>query len=216
MACRVRIRQAGGGPWGAPSNWASRHLSAYQLSIEAHTGFARLADSGSLDLPGEDAIADMDEATRELCGAAGLNRYEISNFCRPGFQCRHNLNYWRNDSYLACGAGAVSYIDGERAARIRDPEDYCRAVEQGAGVLGMKERLNPRDSFKETVIMGLRLVGGVSVEGLKKRYGLGPHEVYGAELERLIEQNLVVCDDSVLVLTERGMQFANQVMATLV
>ncbi len=192
------------------------HLSAYQLSIEENTAFARLAEQGRLPVPPEEAIVEMDDITQQLCGAAGLHQYEISNFARPGFECRHNLNYWRNDEYLACGAGAVSYLNGERARRILGPEQFCQALEQGEDVIAEREKLSLQESFRETVIMGLRLTNGISEKRLQQRFGLSFAAMYGTELDRLADRHLVNYDGDRLALTDRGRRFANQVMAELV
>ncbi len=192
------------------------HLSIYQLTIEADTGFSRMVDDGLLEIPDEEAVLEMDGITSDRCRTAGLHHYEISNFARSGYQCRHNLNYWYNENYLACGAGAVSYLDGARAVRVRNPEGYCRAVEQGEDIISESENLILRDAFKETVVMGLRLTEGISEQRLKQRFGLRLSDVYGAELDKLIDQQLISLEGACLVLTERGRRFANQVMAELV
>lgn len=193
-----------------------RHLSAYQLTIEEHTGFHSLEAEGILALPPEDSLLEMDEITQELCQIAGLEQYEISNFAQPGYECRHNLNYWHNNEYFACGAGSVSYVDGVRERRINDPLQYCEAVEQRSDPIEEREELSTRDSFKETVVMGLRLVAGISERRLRERYGLSIAEVYGGTTESLVDRGLINYDGSVLVLTEIGRRFANQVMAELV
>ena len=136
--------------------------------------------------------------------------------CRPGFFCRHNLNYWHNDEYLACGAGAVSYVDGIRKRRIADPEGYCLATEQGDNLIVERETLDTAASFRETVVMGLRLIEGVSENRLQQRFDLSFDEVYGNTLEELINQGLVSDDGASILLTEKGRRLANQVMAELV
>ena len=195
---------------------APRHLSAYQLSIEEGTPFARLESSGALQLPPEVSIVEKDDITMKLCADAGLQHYEISNFARPGYECRHNLNYWHNEDYLGCGAGAVSYTDGVRRRRVADPQDYCRAVEQEGELVVETERLSTIQSFKETVVMGLRLNAGIAEARLRKRYGLTLAEVYGTTLEHLSGRGLIRYDEARLVLTGLGRRFANQVMAELV
>ena len=195
---------------------APRHLSIYQLSIEEGTEFYRLDGDGKLDSIHEETVLAMDDITSQRCKRAGFMHYEISNFARPGYMCSHNLNYWKNNPYLACGAGAVSYFDGVRELRVRNPEDYCRAVEQGDDPIAEQEKLPLRGAFKETVIMGLRLIEGVSEQRLQQRFGLRLSEVYPTELDRLIDQQLLGVDNSRLVLTERGRRLANQVMAELV
>ena len=193
-----------------------RHLSAYQLTIEEHTGFHCLEAEGRLALPAEDCLLEMDEITQELSKIAGLQQYEISNFAEPGYECRHNLNYWRNDEYFASGAGAVSYVGGVRERRVDDPLKYCEAAEQSGALIEEREKLTPRDSFKETVVMGLRLVAGISDRRLQQRFGVNLAEVYGQTLGKLVDQGLISYDGTQLALTETGRRFANQVMAELV
>ncbi len=193
-----------------------RHLSAYQLSIEADTEFMRMSREGGLGLPKEDSVLEMEDITRETCSEHGLQHYEISNFAQPGHECKHNLNYWQNGEYLGCGAGAVSYLGGVREKRVADPLDYCRAVEQGRDLIIEKEALSTIESFKETVIMGLRLNAGISGERLVNRYGLDLREIYGAAIESLVDRGLVLYDKDCLMLTETGRRFANQVMVELV
>lgn len=192
------------------------HVSAYQLSIEAGTAFKTLVDRGDLTLPAEDLQLDMDEITIQSTEQDGFQHYEISNFAKPGHECRHNLNYWYNEEYLACGAGAVSYLDGVRERRVDDPRRYCEAVEQGESVIVEREKLSDLASFKETVVMGLRLVEGISAERLKDRYGMSLEEVYGETLEFLITKGLVNYNGNRLVLTAVGSRIANLVMSELV
>lgn len=195
---------------------APDHLSAYQLSIDEGTGFAELADRGVLHLPAEDLVVEMDAITMELTRDGGLKQYEISNYSRPGYTCRHNLAYWNNEQYHGFGAGAVSYKDGVRCGRIKDPKTYCTEVEQGNDPIETSEHLDSIDSFKETVIMGLRLNSGVSENRLQQRYGIGLADVYGATLDVLVEQGLVDFAEGRLRLSERGRSLANVVMAELV
>jgi len=194
----------------------AQHLSAYQLSVEENTGFAQMAAIGELNIPAEEAIVEMDAITAEITGTIGFTQYEISNFARPGYECRHNINYWKNDEYLACGAGSVSYKEGVRARRIEDPLRYCEAVEGGHDFIDESEKLGGGESFKETVVMGLRLSQGVSDKRLHQRYGLGLVEVYGKTLNQLTDRELVRFDGRQLLLTPKGRRFANQVMAELV
>lgn len=192
------------------------HLSLYQLTIEAGTLFFQQQEQGLLELPDDDEVTAMDRITATLCPQAGLARYEISNYARPGFECRHNINYWQNRPYLALGAGAVSCLDGCRRRRINDPLRYCEFIESGQPVIAEEECLEPAASFRETVIMGLRMVRGVSRKELQARYGLDVEEYYGEQLLRLVAQGLLELSANSLRLTERGLKFANQVMAELV
>ena len=192
------------------------HMSAYALSIEADTEFMKISSKGGLHLPREESVVEMEDITRELCSQQGLEQYEISNFAQSGYKCRHNLNYWHNGEYLGCGAGAVSFVGGVREKRVADPLDYCHSIEQGGVLIVEKEALSVIDSYKETVVMGLRLNDGLSEDRLKKRYGLNLTELYGPTLENLVDRGLILYDGDILMLTDTGRRFANQVMAELV
>ncbi len=192
------------------------HLSLYQLSIEEGTGFSRQFEGGSLVLPDEEEIAAMDEVTLDLCRDAGFLQYEISNFAQPGFECRHNINYWLNEEYLGVGAGAVRCLQGERVKNIEDPLVYCRKVESGESVVMESESLDAESSFRESVVMGLRMVKGVSSERLWSRYGIDLQVYYGETLKKLLDLSLLEFDKPYLRLTVKGRALANRVMADLV
>lgn len=192
------------------------HLSVYQLTVEPETPFAELLHSGRLSLPAEEEIIEMDSRTVQSCRDAGLIQYEISNYARPGFECRHNINYWENGEYLAAGVSAVSCLDGTREKRTADIRDYIGKMAAGLPVVVEKECLAAEASFRETVIMGLRMVRGVCRDSLRRRYGSDVAEYYGPILEKLCNLGLVELTATHLRLTERGRPLANLIMAELV
>ncbi|MDP3695883.1 MAG: radical SAM family heme chaperone HemW, partial [Desulfocapsaceae bacterium] len=195
---------------------APDHLSLYELTVEQGTPYYQQLDKGLLDLPDEEEIAAMDQITTTFCRKAGLPQYEISNYARPGYECRHNINYWQNGPYLALGAGAVACWGGRRRQKTRDPRLFCEQIESGQSVVQEEECLEPAASFRETVIMGLRMNRGVSKERLQRRYGMELNDCYGDTLRRLVYQGLLEMTATHLRLTARGRIFANQVMAELV
>ncbi len=192
------------------------HLSLYELMVEDGTPFARLAQRGKLPLPHENTVLRMNAAARELLQAKGYYQYEISNFARPGYQCRHNINYWENGAYLGLGAGAVSCFTGLRIRNIADPLVYTEIMAKGKFPFHDGECLPLPAGFRETVIMGLRMTAGVSNHSLFKRFGLTPAAYYGTTIEELHKQQLIETDHGHLKLTRRGRPLANQVMAELV
>ena len=125
----------------------------------------------------------MDRITSDRCLSAGFERYEISNYSRSGHQCRHNLVYWQNEEYMACGAGAVSFCGGVRAKNTGNPEAYCAAVEAGLELCLESEKLDEKESFRETVMLGLRLIKGVSTKRLYRRFGWDLKAEYGTVLD---------------------------------
>lgn len=192
------------------------HLACYELTIEEETPFARLVEKGALILPGEEEVLAMAALTHDLLAQAGLPRYEISNYAASGNQCRHNLNYWRNGSYLGLGAGAVSCLSGFRFSTVREPESFAGLVHKGELPLDEGECLPLAARFRESVVMGLRMIEGISLARLQRRFGLTPAGYYGKMLEELQEQGLIVLASDSLRLTEAGLPVANQVLSRLV
>lgn len=192
------------------------HLALYELSVEPGTPFAERQARGELSLPDDDSLAEMEALAHPLLPRYGYQRYEISNFARPGYRCRHNLNYWQNGPYLGLGAGAVSSFDGLRLKNLDDPETYEARIRAGQPAFEEGEALGLAPSFRESVIMGLRLIDGVELAPLFARYGLEPRIYYGETLERLLERGLIATDEKRLWLTAKALPVAHQVLSQLV
>ena len=135
------------------------HISAYCLSIEANTPYGKIyGDSSHQDLPQETKLIEMYELANEKFKAAGLERYEISNWAKPGHEARHNLVYWRGQEYFAFGLSAHGYIDSLRYANTREFEQYLAGIfEQESSKIGTQEKL------EEKILLGLRLAEGLSL-----------------------------------------------------
>jgi len=192
------------------------HLSLYELTPEEGTVLYRQLEQGLVTLPDEETVLLMMAATDLTLAPSPLGRYEISNFAQAGRQCRHNLIYWHNGPYLGLGPGAVSAFAGQRRATVADLGEYCRRVATGQPVWAEVEQLDQETGFRETVIMGLRLLAGVSVARLHRRFGIDLPTYYGPILEPLLDQGLVTLVAGRLALTARGLPLANRVMAQLV
>ena len=192
------------------------HLACYELTIEEGTPFGRLVERGELLLPAEEEALAMAELTHDFLAQGGLARYEISNYAAPGRQCRHNLNYWQNGDYLGLGAGAVSCLSGFRFSTVQEPEPFAGLVQKGELPLVEGECLPLAARFRESVVMGLRMIQGVSFAPLQRRFGLTPPSYYGKILDDLQQQGLVAVSQDSLRLTKAGLPVANQVLARLV
>ncbi|MCI5222717.1 MAG: coproporphyrinogen III oxidase, partial [Candidatus Electrothrix sp. AR4] len=138
------------------------------------------------------------------------------NYAKVGFQCLHNINYWKNGSYIGLGSGAVASLGGTRYTTIADVHRYCDLLENGQEVWLEKETLAPEVAFRETIIMGLRMINGVSLMDVQHRFGIDTVEYYGDTLERLIRQGMLERSEGYLRLTDQGLLLANTVMAELV
>jgi putative oxygen-independent coproporphyrinogen III oxidase len=150
---------------------AAEHLSLYQLTIEPETPFAALHAAGKLAVPDGDHARTLYDVTQEVCGAAGLPAYEVSNHARPGAECRHNLVYWRYREYAGIGPGAHGRldIDGTRRATAteRRPEAWLAQVEARGHGLTTDEPLSRVEAADEFLLMGLRLAEGIDLDRFK-------------------------------------------------
>jgi len=198
---------------------AGEHLSLYQLTIEAGTAFATRAARGEFAVPDDDLAAAFFEATQERLAAAGLPGYEISNHARPGAECRHNLAYWRYEDYLGIGPGAhgrVTAAEGRLATRQRrTPEAWLNAVEAHGDGAAETLPIGRDDAIAEMLMMGLRLVEGVSRHRLESLAGRDAEALFGPALTRLVEGGFVTLDDTRLAATAAGRQRLNAVLAAL-
>ena len=188
------------------------HLSAYELTIEPGTAFHARQARGELGgLPDEETALRMWELRDSALAAAGFERYEISNFAKPGFACRHNLNYWRRGNYLGLGAGAHSLIEGERLWNHARPDVYAQnASDPTAG----SERVDdPEKAIGESLMLGLRMKEGVSLKRIAQECGADPEEEYGELFEELENSGLVARKNGRLLLSEKGTLLANRVLA---
>ena len=191
--------------------FSSPHLSFYHLTIEAGTPFAKTPPL----LPDHDLASEMAIAIAEITGEGGYNRYEVSAFARPEFECRHNLNYWKFGDYLGIGAGAHSKLTIEerihREIRHRTPADYInRAMENNA--VAKSNEVSPHDIAFEFMLGALRLTQGFPIAEFTSRTGLGLNAVERplAEAESL---GLIARDLSHIRPTERGMNFLNDLQS---
>lgn len=196
--------------------WQPEHISCYSLIIEDGTPFGDWYAAGRLSLPGEECEAGMYEWVIDRLQAAGYEHYEISNFARPGCHCIHNEIYWHNEWYLGVGPGAHSHWGGRRFANERAPAKYnaMLAADVGAQLpIVEMQSLNLDDQMDETLMMGLRLLAGVSEERFCERFHCSMRDVYGNQIASLVRQGLVSYNGQVLRLTKRGLLVANRVFA---
>ncbi len=192
------------------------HVSAYALTLDPdllaeEVPLARLARQGRLPLPGPEQAVAQAAAIRGALRRAGLRRYEISNFARPGFESVHNRLYWDGESYLGLGPGAFGCRRGERDAvrygNLRDPEAWMAAVEAGRLPTAEEERIGPAAERNELLMLGLRTRRGFPLDALSPPQS--------AEAARLVRGRLAVRRGGRLVLTSRGMDVHSAVAERL-
>lgn len=190
------------------------HVSAYGLMIEEGTAFyERFQDEAWKSLlPDEELDRTMYERTKELLLAAGYGRYEISNYAKDGWECRHNCFYWDGTEYLGLGLGASSYFMGERFFRERDLVRYM----EDAGILDLRrerERVTKIQRMEEFMFLGLRMSRGVDRAVFADRFYCEMDVVYGKVIEELVKNGLLVAKGDCVCLSDAGVNVSNRVLA---
>lgn len=195
------------------------HLSAYALTLEKEAlaeevPLARQLARGEVELPDEAVVVRMGRAVAERFAAGGLQRYEISNYARPGLHSRHNALYWTGGEYLALGVGATGTVGGQRYSNERSAERYLRRVEAGELPVAFGESLGARELFEERVAMGLRLTAGIDLAETCRAFG-EPFAPRAEKAARYAARGLARWDGRRLALTAEGADLHSAVSADL-
>ena len=207
------------------------HISAYSLIIEEGTPFYELygdekSQTSEPKLPSEEVDRKMYETTRQLMHEHGYERYEISNYAKTGYECKHNCTYWLREDYLGIRNGAASLIRNERFSNERDLKTYIELaktyielagknldVEYHKNLHGEVEMLEEKAQMEEFMFLGLRMMEGVSVQKFKESFQKDLFEVYGDVITTLIDKKLLEEKNGHLALSEYGIDISNYVMS---
>lgn len=190
---------------------APDHISIYGLQLEEGTAFWRQHEMGRLDLPDDAATEAMyDLMTTEL-PAHGYERYEISNFAKPGYESRHNLGYWQDKPYLGLGAAAHSYLDGVRYENTKDIAAYIDAIEHGTLPRTQEEPATRAIQMEEFAFLALRTSVGIDKAAFKRRFATPLSTVYADAIERMKAKGLLEETETHVRLTAQGMKYGNWV-----
>ena len=196
------------------------HISAYGLIPEEGTPLSARLDSGLLELPDPDTERDMYDLCIRMLEESGFEQYEISNFSRPGFACRHNIGYWDQVPYLGLGLSAASMLRPavlpKEAFSIRrsNPDTfpgYYRMI-ASSGNPAPEETISLSEARFETVMLSLRMTAGINRNRFRGLHGAPPEAFYGDILRRLESQNLLILQDDSWRLTRRGMDIQNSIL----
>lgn len=182
-----------------------QHISFYSLMLEGDVPLKRQVEKREVPLPDDDAVADRYVRAIEAFTAAGYKHYEISNFARPGNECRHSLSYWTHDDYYAFGPAAVGTIGEERYRNEADLKGYVEKLERGNLPPHDVEQLNDGKRLLETIMLRLRMKEGLDYEVLKNRYDFDILEVRNDLLGALAADGDIEITDSRIRLTPQGM-----------
>lgn len=193
------------------------HLSLYLLQLDPSTPLAKVIAKGYLNPLDEEVERNMYYLARSLLTKADMVQYEISNYSKPGLECRHNLAYWRHEEYLGIGCGAVSFIEGKRWINRPDLGGYMQDLGNSHNCpVDQLENLSLREQAQEALIMGLRLIKGVNLRDYQDRFGLDPQEVYGREIKKCLELGLIELNDGHIRLTDEGLFLSNTVFCEFI
>ena len=186
------------------------HISAYSLIVEEGTPFYEMYERGELDLPDEDTDREMYRKTAEIFREHGYERYEISNYAKPGFACRHNCGYWTRRDYLGFGIGAASLYGNTRFHNATSLQAY---LDNPLNCREDVQNLSLQEQMEETMFLGLRMLKGVDTQKFQENFAATVDEIYGAQIQESISEGLMMRNESNVFLTEKGLDLSNYVMA---
>jgi oxygen-independent coproporphyrinogen III oxidase len=214
-----------GAPGSTLAGWAAdldaalafepQHVSTYGLTYEKGTPLWKRRHRGTLTPTPEDDELGMYELAMDRLAGAGFEHYEISNFARPGFRCRHNERYWANEAYFGFGVGAARYLNGVRELNVRDTKLYIRKALAGEPTAFQREELAPRARAFETMVTQLRRADGMNRARFREQTGFELDELVSGALALLAENGIITDDGAAVRLTRRGKCVADAAVAEL-
>ncbi len=184
------------------------HVSSYGLALADNSPLYSRFPRTSIEYPNDDSFAQMYFALVETLTSLGFHQYEVSNFAKKGWECKHNHVYWENREYLAFGVGAHRYIDGWRSSNWRSLAKYMRAPLEDE----MKEHIDADLRVKEAIMLGLRLRDGIDLEEFANRYNVRLEKVYAKPIEKLLQAGCIQLDSNRLRLSDQAVPISNSVL----
>ncbi|MDR1617084.1 MAG: radical SAM family heme chaperone HemW [Syntrophomonadaceae bacterium] len=193
---------------------APSHISAYLLQLEESVPMYKRIEQGEYRLPDDDSAADLYALTRERLNSCNFVQYEISNFARPGKECKHNILYWRAGDYQGFGAGAVSLESSRRLRVVQSAEDYIGALAADKKPdVDILEEMNEAEKAAEALILGLRLCEGIYIDEFNRRFNTNLIHDYAGIIKRYEDENLLHCEKGRLYLDPRAYFISNYILA---
>lgn len=194
------------------------HISAYSLIIEDGTKMKDRVENalalGKKILPDEDEERNMYYLTEELLRETGYKRYEISNYSKPGYECKHNIGYWKRKEYLGFGIGAASLCKEVRYNNVSDLKTYMERVKKvDMDIKETLQHLSKEEQMEEQMFLGLRMMEGVSVKNFNENFGTTFDDIYGEVTTKLMGEGLLERFDEYIRLTKKGIDVSNYVMS---
>lgn len=187
------------------------HISAYSLILEEGTELFNMYERNEFKLLDEDADIEMYEYTINYLKMHGYNQYEISNYAKEGFECKHNILYWKCENYLGLGVSASGYLNNTRYNNISDLDEYNKLIHSGKKPIEWQEKLSIKDEIEESIFLGLRMNEGIKFKMFHEKYDFNFEEEYKNEINKLKNMNLIEIRDGVLKLTQKGREISNSI-----
>ncbi|WP_010270418.1 radical SAM family heme chaperone HemW [Paenibacillus senegalensis] len=192
-----------------------QHYSIYSLKVEENTLFHDLYEKNELPLPEEEAELGMYLLTMEKLAANGYHQYEISNFALPGKESRHNMMYWRNQSYYGLGAGAHGYRQRVRHVNIKSIQPYIDATLSGLPI-AEQFTVSREEAMEDFMMVGLRMLAGIAKDDFIREFGTDVDEVFGSIISRLEQKGLLAVEGGRVRLSQKGIVLGNEVFGEFI
>lgn len=189
-----------------------QHISAYSLTYEPGTPLYDQCQAGEVKPVSEEADAAQYEFAIDELDHAGFEQYEISNFARGGFTCRHNMAYWQNSTYVGIGPAAASYYEGTRTQNVSSVVEYVRDIEAGRLPVAQSQQLSPLEIACETAVLNLRRIEGIDIEGFAEQTDYDLQQLFPKSIDRLYCQGLIEIIRGRLSLTRKALPIADTVL----
>jgi oxygen-independent coproporphyrinogen-3 oxidase len=191
----------------------AEHISAYSLTYEDNTPLKEAVDRGDIEPLDEETDRQMYELAIDFLQGAGYEQYEISNFAKPGFQCRHNLLYWANLPYLGIGPAAASYWNGRRRTNIANITEYIDRIGRGESVIAECQTPTAVEIACETAVLNLRRIKGIDLADFRQRTYFDVLQLFAEPIERYKDLGLLQLTDTSIRLTRPALPIADSILA---
>ena len=192
------------------------HISAYSLILEENTELFKMYERDEFNLLDENTDIEMYEYTIDYLKSHGYNQYEISNYAKDNFECKHNVLYWKCEEYVGIGASASGYFNGIRYNNICELDNYEKMILEGEKPIEWEEKLSIKDEIEESIFLGLRMNEGIQISDFKEKYNFDFEKEYKNEIEKLSKLELIEIDNNLMKLTQKGREISNSVFVEFI
>ena len=192
------------------------HVSVYSLILEKDTKLFKMVNENLVKLPKEEKALGMYNFALSFLRKHGYERYEVSNFAKKNYECKHNVNTWKMGEYLGFGAGAHGYYNGVRYSNFENPETYINVLNDNRKPVDMEEKIKRKEKLEETIMLGLRTKYGINLEQIKAEFKVDLRETKKEAIEKMLADGLINIVYDKLIATDLGFTVLNQIILELV